>query len=268
VTDDLRGDFYRPASAHRLEGFSSGKGELLALAHRMAAPSVARRRAPEMLVAVPITSWPRAATTCSTRCRTCCVDYHEVDLGVPVGLLALRRRIPTTASWSRGFIRRAGGRRRGAIRLSSASRCSRKDPRMQRVIRSAASAAGWGRKPAAGTGLGIAAMMSYGTRVAPGRRGRSSMAGRLVVSAASGVPSIAAAWCIPGIVEQQMQGGIVFGSDGGDVRRNHFRRRAAVKQSNFHDYPLLADGGDAAHPGAHHSERRAADAASASRPPR
>ncbi|MBU6377052.1 MAG: molybdopterin-dependent oxidoreductase [Gammaproteobacteria bacterium] len=234
-TDDLRGDYYRPASAHRLEACLGGKGELLALSHRMAAPSVARRRVPEMLVRGPDHLMAQGSDDMLYEVPNLRVDYHEVDLGVPVGFW---RSVGHSYNGFvvEGFIDElavAAGRDPLEFRLA----LLRKDPRMQRVIRSAAAAAGWGRKPAAGTGLGIAAMLSYGTRVA------------LVaeVGVVEGVWSVRRVWCAvdcgsvvhPGIVEQQMQGGIVFGLTAAMYGEITFEA-GKVKQSNFHDYPLLA----------------------------
>jgi isoquinoline 1-oxidoreductase beta subunit len=232
--DDMRGDFYRPASAHRLEGCLSDKGELLGLAHRMAAPSVARRRVPEMLARGPDHLMAQGSDDTLYEVPNLRVDCHEIDLGVPVGFWR------SVGHSYNGFVIEsfidelavAAQRDPLDFRLGLLG----KEPRMQRVLRAAASAAGWGRKPAAGTGLGIAAMMSYDTRVA--------LVAEVVVDGS--VWSVRRVWCAvdcgsvvhPGIVEQQIQGGIVFGLTAAMYGEITFAG-GAVQQSNFNDYPLL-----------------------------
>ncbi|MBM4212498.1 MAG: xanthine dehydrogenase family protein molybdopterin-binding subunit [Gammaproteobacteria bacterium] len=233
--DDMRADFYRPASAHRVAGCVNPQGELVGLAHRVVAPSVARRRAPEMLTTAHDFLLTQGSDDSLYDIPHLRVDYHELDLGVPVGfwrsvghsynVFVIESFIDEVAALAK--------RDPVDLRLE----LLRNDPRMLRVLRAAAAAAGWGRKLGAGMGLGIACSKSYETRVAVvaeiNVEGASWRATRL--------------WCAvdcgsvvhPGQVEQQIQGGLVFGLTAAMYGEITFDK-GAVKQANFDAYPLLA----------------------------
>lgn len=233
--DDMRADFYRPASAHRVAGCVNPQGELVGLAHRVVAPSVARRRAPEMLTTGHDFLLTQGSDDSLYDIPHLRVDYHELDLGVPVGfwrsvghsynVFVIESFIDEVAALAK--------RDPVDLRLE----LLRNDPRMLRVLRAAAAAAGWGRKLGAGMGLGIACSKSYETRVAVvaeiNVEGASWRATRL--------------WCAvdcgsvvhPGQVEQQIQGGLVFGLTAAMYGEITFDK-GAVKQANFDAYPLLA----------------------------
>lgn len=234
-SDDLRFDFYRPASSHRLAGCLTAGGELVGFAQRIAAPSVARRRAPQTLVTGHDFLMTQGSDDMLYDIEHVRVDYHEVDLGVPVG-----------------FWRSVGHSYNGFVLesfIDELAALAKRDPfdfrlallrgdeRMQVVLRAAASASGWGKKPRPGTALGIACMKSYGTRVAIVAE----------VQVEGRVWQATRVWCAvdcgrvvhPGLVEQQMQGGIVFGLTAAMYGEIRFAK-GAVQQANFNDYPLLA----------------------------
>ena len=233
--DEMRADFYRPASAHRVVGCINPRGELIGLAHRVVAPSVARRRAPEMLTTGHDFLMTQGSDDSLYEIPHLRVDYHELDLGVPVGfwrsvghsynVFVIESLIDEMASLAK--------RDSLDLRLE----LLRNDPRMLRVLRAAAAVAGWGRNPGVGIGLGIACSKSYETRVAVVAQvkveGASWRADRL--------------WCAvdcgsvvhPGQVEQQIKGGLVFGLTAALYGEITFDK-GAVKQANFDGYPLLA----------------------------
>lgn len=233
--DDIRADFYRPASAHRVACCLNVKNEIIGFAHRIVAPSVARRRAPEMLTTGYDHLMTQGSDDLLYDIPNVRVDYHELDLGVPVGFwrsvghsynaFVVESIIDEAAA--------LGQRDPLDLRLD----LLRKDARMLRVLRAVASAAGWGRKPVAGSGaLGIACSKSYETRVA--------MVAEVKVEGASW--QVSRVWCAvdcgsvvhPGQIEQQMQGGIVFGLTAATHGEITFEK-GAVKQANFDGYPLL-----------------------------
>lgn len=236
--DDMRFDFYRPASAHRLAGCLTAGGELIGFAQRIAAPSVARRRAPQTLATGHDFLLTQGSDDLLYEIEHIRIDYHEVDLGVPVGFWR------SVGHSYNGFVLESfidelaisAGRDPLELRLAMLAG----DQRMQGVLRAAAAAAGWGRTVPPGTGLGIACMKSYGTRVAivaeVSVEGRGWRATRL--------------WCAvdcgrvvhPGLVEQQMQGGIVFGLTAAMYGEIRFAD-GAVQQANFNDYRLLGMSG-------------------------
>jgi len=233
--DDMRADFYRPASAHRVAGCLNPRGELIGLAHRIVAPSVARRRTPELLTTGHDFLMTQGSDDSLYAIPHLRVDYHELDLGVPVGfwrsvghsynVFVIESFIDEMAALAQ--------RDPLALRLE----LLHKDPRMLRVLRAAAAAAGWGRKLGAGIGLGIACSKSYETRVAV-------VAEVSVDGAAWRADRV---WCAvdcgsvvhPGQVEQQIQGGLVFGLTAALYGEITFDK-GVVQQSNFDGYPLLA----------------------------
>jgi len=233
--DDLRFDFFRPASAHRLAGCVTAGGEWVAYAQRVAAPSVARRRTPQMLATGHDFLMTQGSDDLLYAIPHIRVDYHEVDLGVPVGFWR------SVGHSYNGFVLESfvdelatlAQRDPLAFRLAAL----RDDARMQAVLRAAAAAAKWGRTLRPKTGLGIACMRSYGTRVA--------IAAEVAVEGQVWRPL--GVWCAvdcgsvvhPGLVEQQMQGGIVFGLTAALYGEVRFAKGAAQLR-NFNDYPLLA----------------------------
>jgi isoquinoline 1-oxidoreductase beta subunit len=105
------------------------------------------------------------------------------------------------------------------------------------VLERAARAAGWERgAQGKGIGLGVAVMKAYGTYVAEVAR----------VEVKANEWRVTDVYCAvdcglvvnPGIVRQQMQGGIVYGLSAALSGRIGLRD-GAVEQSNFHDYPVL-----------------------------
>jgi CO/xanthine dehydrogenase Mo-binding subunit len=232
--DDLRHDFYRPASAHRLVASLQSDGLPELLTHRIAATSVARRRSPEMLLRGPDTLITQGSHDTDYRLPNLRVDYHDVDLGVPVGFWR------SVGHSYNGFViesfidelAHAAGRDPLEYRLALLS----EEPRMAAVLRRVAQLAGWSGKPADSRGQGIACLKSYGSYVA-------QVAQVAVVDGAVIVERVCCAVDAgvvvhPGIVEQQMHSGIVFGLSaalGGEIKFVS----GAVQQSNFHDYPPL-----------------------------
>jgi isoquinoline 1-oxidoreductase beta subunit len=168
--DDLRADFYRPASSHRLAGCVTAGGELVGLAQRIAAPSIARRRAPQTLASGHDFLLTQGSDDMLYDIEHIRVDYHEVDLGVPVGFWR------SVGHSYNGFVLESFIDELAALAqrdpLDFRLALLRGDTRMQNALRAVAAAAGWGKQAAAGTGLGIACMKSYGTRVAVARDAR------------------------------------------------------------------------------------------------
>lgn len=232
--DDLRHDFYRPAVANRLSACIDRERRIVAWEHRLAAPSVARRRSPELLARGHDFLLTQGADDLPYEIPNLQVDYHEVDLGVPVGFWR------SVGHSHTGFavecfldeLALAAGRDPLELRLSLLQR----DPRMRAVLERAAREAGWGKKMPRGRALGIACMESYGTRVAlvaeVELRGAKLKVRHVVCAVDCGTV------VHPGIVQQQMQGAIVFGLSAALYGGLHFEGNA-VRESNYHDQPIL-----------------------------
>ena len=232
--DDFKHDFYRPAVANRLAACVDADGRLIAWAHRLAGPSVARRRSPELLARGHDFLLTQGADDMPYAIQNLHVDYHEVDLGVPVGFWRSVGHSHTGVAVECFLDEVARAARRDPLefRISMLG----DDPRMRLVLEKAASAAGWGRRLPRGRGLGIACMESYGTRVAQvvevEVRGRKLRVHRVVCVVDCGTV------VHPGIVTQQMQGAIVFGLSaalygGVNIEAN------AVRNANYDTQPVL-----------------------------
>lgn len=235
--DDMRHDFYRPMTANKLHGRVSADGRWLSYRHRLAAPSVARRRSPDMLKTGTDFLMTQGSSDLHYDLDDVAMDYREVDLGVPVGFWR------SVGHSHNGFVSESfvdelaalAGRDPLEFRLAHLH----KEPRMRAVLEKAAAAAGWHQPRQSGTALGIACMKAYGTYVA------EVAAVRLLDAR----PSVSAVWCAvdcgmtvnPLIVRQQMESGIIFGLSAAlDGEITHVGGR--VVQSNFHDYaPLRID---------------------------
>jgi len=115
-----------------------------------------------------------------------------------------------------------------------------KHDRLRAVLELAAEKAGWGVPLSPGVGRGIAAHASFGSYVAQVAEVSASPGGGVRVHRV-----VCAVDCgrvvHPGIVEAQMEGGILFGLTA--VLRGRITiQDGAVRQGNFHDYPLLRIG--------------------------
>jgi isoquinoline 1-oxidoreductase beta subunit len=113
----------------------------------------------------------------------------------------------------------------------------RDHPRHRAVLATAAEKAGWGSPLPSGRGRGIAVAESFGSFVAQVAE---------VSIGRDGTPRVHRVVCAvdcgqivnPDTIEAQMQGGIVFGLSAA-LKGEITLERGGVRQSNFHDYPIL-----------------------------
>ena len=232
--DDMRHDFYRPSVANRLSASLDERGSVVSWEHRLAGPSIARRRSPDILARGHDFLLTQGADDLLYEIPSLRVDYHDVDIGVPVGFWR------SVGHSHTGFVVEsfldevaiAGKRDPLELRLE----LLQSDPRMRAVLEKAAATAGWGQRRARGHGLGIACMKSYGTRVAEVAEvkvvGERLVVERVVCVVDCGVV------VHPGLVRQQMEGAIIFGLSAALYGGVSFSA-GAVNESNFNDQPVL-----------------------------
>jgi isoquinoline 1-oxidoreductase beta subunit len=232
--DDVRHDFYRPASYHVLEAGLDGQGRPTAWTHRLVVPSIMLRWFPDMVQDGLDGEAVEGAAMLPYAIPNVRVDYHHAETGIPVGFW---RSVNHTHN---GYViecfldelARAAGSdpfeyRRGL--LSEA-------PRHLRVLERAAEAGGWGRRLPEGQARGIAVHESFGSFVAEVAE----------VSIADGRPRVHRVVCAvdcgptvnPNIIEAQMQSGIVYGLTAALYGRIGIRD-GRVEQGNFDDYRML-----------------------------
>ncbi|MEZ5513514.1 MAG: molybdopterin cofactor-binding domain-containing protein [Steroidobacteraceae bacterium] len=236
--DDMQHDFYRPANATRLAAGLAADGRIEWFAGRVAAPSINRRRSPAALERGVDQSLVEGLFDHLYSIGNQRIDYHEVELGVPVGYwrsVGHSSNVFVLESFIDELAQRAG-----VDPLTYRLNMLAGEPRMRGVLEAAAEAANWGRyageQRSAGRGQGLACAKSYGTYVAQVVDVAMTAAGleieRVVCAVDCGQV------VNPNIIEQQMHSGIIFGLTAA-LRGAITIAQGAVAQSNLHDYRLL-----------------------------
>jgi len=229
--DDMRNDFYRPATWNRFEAALDATGQPVAWYHRIAAPSIRSRFGP-LKDGVDSTSVEGAANL-PYRFPNLKVEYCRVDLPVPVGFW---RSVGSSqnAFVTEGFVdevAHAAGEDAVQFRLRWLG-----DERARRVVQLAAERAGWDRPLPTGRGRGIGFAFSFGSYVAQVAE----------VSVAEGKVKVHRVVCVvdcgqvvnPDTIEAQMESGIVYGLSAalsGEITLE----RGRIVEGNFDRYPIL-----------------------------
>ncbi len=232
--DDIRHDFYRPATYNRLAATLGEDGMPVAWRHQIAGPSILARRAPSRVQDAPDFTSIEGAANIPYDIPNVQVTYATVDPGVPVG-----------------FWRSVGSSQNAYITecfIDELAAMTGKDPfefrrtmlaghpRHKVVLERAAEAAGWSTSLPAGVSRGIAMAESFGSYVAQVaevsiERDRIHVH-RVVCAVDCGLV------VNPGIIEAQMQSGIVYGLTAA-LKGEITIEGGSVMQGNFDDYPLL-----------------------------
>lgn len=247
--DDIQHDFYRPSGEHELIAGLDERGKVVAWAHRLASASKYYRRpnvepegmfAPEIYVddfpaaiiknlryewlavesGVPRGSWRAPAHNANAFVVQSFIDEvahasHQDPLALRLALYGDSRELPYSNHGADTF-----------------------NPwRLSRLLQRVASEIDYQRPRGDGVGVGIASHFTFGGYAAHAFEVAVSDAGELDIRRV-----VAAADCgfavNPRGVEAQLQGGTIDGLSTALGLEITFRD-AAVRQSNFHDYPLL-----------------------------
>ncbi len=214
--DDIRHDFYRPASHSRLRAALDTQGRPIAWHQITAGPGLAQGGI-DIPYAIPNLRLEQAV----------------VEPGVPVGFWravgASNNAFPVECFMDE--LAAAAGRDPFEFRRDLLA-----DARPRAVLELAAQKAGWGRHLPPGQGRGIALYRSFGSFVAQvaevSVEGERVRVRRIVCAVDCGVV------VNPNTVEAQMESGIVYGLTAA-LESAITVRDGAVAQSNFHDFPLL-----------------------------
>jgi isoquinoline 1-oxidoreductase beta subunit len=232
--DDIRHDYYRPATYNRLAAALDERGMPEAWRHRIAGPSIAQREAREPETSGEDFSATEGALNLPYAIPNIHVTYARVNTAVPVGYWR------SVASSQNAFITEcfldevaaAGGKDPCELRRTLLAG----QPRLRGVLELAADKAGWRKSTAEGRFRGIAVAQSFGSYVAQVAE----------VSIEDGVPRVHRVVCAidcgmvvnPDTIVAQMESGIVYGLTAalkGEITIDSGR----VVQGNFDDYPLL-----------------------------
>lgn len=234
--DDIQHDWYRPTSLHRLEAGLSENGDLLALKHKITAPSINGQRWPERIKGGLDRSAVEGAVKLEYDVPNSRVEYVMANTAVPVGWW--RSVYPTQNVFVvESFIDElayAAGKDPYDFRR----RLLRKDSRLKRVLETAARKAEWGSPLPKGIYRGIACAPpaffgSFVAHVAEVSVDRARVKVHRIVSA------VDCGICInPLTVEAQIEGSVAFALGAllsGEITIENGR----VIQGNFDDYPIL-----------------------------
>ena len=232
--DDMRHDFYRPATVNRLAAALDDAGLPVAWQHFIAGPSILARRAPGAVRNGIDGTSVEGAANLPYAIEHLDVRYALVEAGIPVGFWR------SVGSSQNAFVTecfldevaRAGGHDPLDLRL----RLLRDHPRHRGVLELAAEKAGWGAPPAAGRHRGVAVAGSFGSYVAQVAE----------VSVEQDRVRVHRVVCAvdcgrivnPDTIRAQMESGIVYGLTAA-LKGEITIRNGRVVQGNFPDYPLL-----------------------------
>jgi len=242
--DDMRHDFYRPASLHELTALLDDEGMPAVWRHATASQSILKRILPGwipdfvrdrtiMRKGVDPTS-VEGASDQPYEVPNFRMSAAMVELPIPVGFWRSVGH-SHTAFVVESFIdelAHASGHDPYEYRRSLLGH----HPRHLAVLDAVASAADWGSDPPEGRARGIAVAESFGSYVAQVAE----------ISLEGGRPRVHRVWCAvdcgvvvnPAIVKAQMESGIIFGLTAALHGRINIEKGRVV-QSNFHDYPMV-----------------------------
>jgi isoquinoline 1-oxidoreductase beta subunit len=235
---DMQHDNYRPASYHVLRGGLDSAGKLVAWTHRVVAPSIIAWHAPGVLPPGSAAAAGEAldgAADLAYAIPNVRVDYCPVQTPVPVGWWRSVYASQTCFANETFLdeIARTAGRDPVDLRRELLA----DSPRHLAVLNRAAAEAGWGTPLPAGRGRGIAihkffsdSIVAEVAEVTVGQKGLR--VDRVVCAIDCGLA------LNPDIIKAQMEGGIVYALSAA-LKGAITLEGGRVKQSNFHDYPVL-----------------------------
>ena len=247
--DDIQHDFYRPAAAHAMTAALGPDGMPLAWRHRIACQSIIRNWLPGWIPdwslslsgALEHGADPYAvqgADDVPYAIPNLLVDYRELILPVPVGF------------WrSVGYSQNSFAVECFVDELAAAAKQDpvayrrallKDEPRVRSVLDLAADKAGWGTPLPDGRARGVAVVSSFHSVVAQVAEVSVSPAGVIQVHRVTCAVDCGTA-INPGLIEAQMEGGVIFGLSAvlhGEITIE----RGRAMQHNFYDYDMVRMG--------------------------
>ena len=242
--DDTRHDQYRPAARHVLRAGLGPDGAPVLWAHHIVCPSIVAKFMPKWLpgfatrLAGPLKGGVDAnaieGAEISYAFPNIEVRYTRADLGVPVGFWRSVGHSHTAFAVECFLDELAALAAQDPVEFRR--RLLHDSPRHVGVLNLVAAKSGWGTPAPPGRFRGVAVHESFGSYVAQVAE----------ISVANGALRVHRVTCAidcgqvinPDIVRAQLEGGIVFGLTAA-LKGRISLQKGRVKQSNFHDYPLL-----------------------------
>ena len=233
--DDMRHDYYRPASRHQLQAGLDAQGRLTAWSHHLAAPSIMGQLEPDRYRSGKDDGAVDGAANLPYGIDNVRVTYAMTNTAVPVGWL---RSVYNTqnALANECFldeIATAAGRDPVALRLDLLP----DDSRLRGTLTRAAEIWGWPRELPAGHGQGVACHASFGSHVTEMAEVSTDGTGRVKVHRVLCVVD-----CGPVVhpdgLRAQLEGVVAFALSG-LLYEAVTIKDGRVEQGNFDDYPVL-----------------------------
>ncbi len=233
--DDMRHDFYRPATYNRLSAGIGARGALMSWRHHIVGPSIFERVFPSSVRNGIDSTSVEGAANLPYAIPEILVTYVLDDPGVPVGFWrsvgSSQNAYVTECFFDE--VAHATGRDPYQLRRT----LLKNHPRHRAVLDLAARASGWGGRLPAGRQRGIAVAGSFGSYAAQVAEVSVSDHGEVQVHRV--VCAVDCGMVVnPDTVVAQMESGIVFGLSAalaGEITI----RDGRVEQGNFDSYPVL-----------------------------
>ncbi|MFO0589259.1 MAG: xanthine dehydrogenase family protein molybdopterin-binding subunit [Polyangiaceae bacterium] len=233
--DDIRHDFYRPASYNVLKGGVDKAGKPVAWSHRIVSPSIMTRVFPNSMKGGVDRSAVEGAVELPYGTPNVLVDYHLHDTGVPVGFWRSVGHSINAFVTEGFFDELCALGKQDPFEARKAALAS--NPRLKGALVLAAEKAGWGAALGKGRGRGIACHSSFGSHVAQVAEVTVLENGEFKVDRV--VCAIDLGWVVnPDTVEAQVEGAIVYGLTAA-IKSEITVESGKVVQANFHNFKLL-----------------------------
>lgn len=226
--DDIRGGYYRPMFAERIEAGVATDGEITAWKHRLAGKSILGRNGIDHTSVDGALTLPYKVTNIT-------VDVHNME--TPISVLWWRSVAHSHTAYSTEVVMDMLAEAAGADPVEFRLKALGKHPRLAGVLKAAAEKSGWGRAIGKGKGRGVAVHESFNSFVA--LVVEISVGGDGAIKVERVICAVDCGIVVnPDIVKAQMEGGIGYGL--GSAMRNKISfDRGQVVEANFPDYAPL-----------------------------
>ena len=234
--DDMKHDFYRPASMHKLKGALSSNNDLISWQHRIISPSISGQLWPENFKNGELDRGAvNGANNLPYEIPNILVDYVMTNTNVPVGWW--RSVYNSQNAFANEVFIDELAHKAGIDALTFRMNMLNNSPRHKEVLRLATDKAGWGKPLPKGQGMGLAVHESFGSWSAQVATVTVSKDGNISVDKI--VASVDCGTVInPNGVKAQIEGSIVYGLTS-TLKGEITIEQGAVAQSNFHEFELL-----------------------------
>lgn len=244
--DDFRHDLFHPATLHRMRAGLDASGGLSAWAHRIAGPSILRSWLGGQKSPGQASAEANGALDIPYAIPALQVDFAEVEAPTPLGWWRGIEIVPNVFARECFLdeVAHASGKDPLQLRLDllghqgivKFGRDEADIRRLKKVLQVAAEKAGWGRKLAAGRGLGLACHAYDGRTYAAEVAEVSVQKGQLRVHKIT--CAVDCGFVVnPSGLEAQVEGGIAFGLSALFTQITWDRGRTV--QTGFQDFPLV-----------------------------